>query len=259
MCWQVGLRVLEAQQLNWIRLTISTKLSLSDNGGATPNGAAKLKEEKMKLRILTVIMVFAVLSLFTDSIFAANGDLIVNGNLGVGTAAPAAKAEIGGNLTVDGDLITKGSTSLGGNTTVNGNLFTNGSATVSGQLSVGTQGVKFADGTTQTTANKPNYDSGWVPAPALNSNTIFTHNFGQRAQDVRIWVAQNSDGSGWSFIANGLIYDGGGSYTVTGIGIAQNNLNSINIRVAEQLGFSHDGTTDHTWRSSGYIRVMVWK
>lgn len=128
----------------------------------------------MKLR--TLIVTVAALFVFTGSLYAA-GDLIVNGNLGVGTPTPAAKAEINGSMKVDsdmavqGNLVTNGTTSLGGNTTVNGSTVVNGNllvstgtttlggstttmtgnAVVNGQLSVGTQGVKFSDGTVLTT------------------------------------------------------------------------------------------------------------
>lgn len=59
----------------------------------------------MKISVLIVAMVLAVLFMSGD-LYAANGDLIVNGNLGVGTgtAMPAGKAEVNGNMIVDGNL-----------------------------------------------------------------------------------------------------------------------------------------------------------
>jgi len=106
--------------------------------------------------------------------------------------------------------------------------------------------------------SNPDYDSGWVASPGLNTNQIFTHNFGQRAKDVRIWIAENNDGSGWSSLSTGLTYAEFGLYTVVGVGVSQNNINDINIRIAEQLGWTHNGTA-HGWRSSGYIRVLAWR
>jgi len=99
----------------------------------------------MKRRVLVVVLVGAISFLFTGVLYAANGDLIVNGNLGVGTTTPAAKAEVNGNmivggtLTVQGNLVTNGSTTLGGSTTtMTGNAIVNGNSIVNGNLGVGT-------------------------------------------------------------------------------------------------------------------------
>jgi hypothetical protein len=82
--------------------------------GASFLGAFKL-EERMNFRLLMgTVAVLAVTVLFTGLIYAANGDLIVNGNLGVGTTTPAAKAEINGNLKVDGITTVNGNLNVGG-------------------------------------------------------------------------------------------------------------------------------------------------
>jgi hypothetical protein len=85
-----------------------------------------LKEETMKLKVLMVAVVLAILFFITGIASAANGDLIVNGNLGdgsskpegkagakgvrisdtihgVGTTSPGEKTEISGKMGVDGD------------------------------------------------------------------------------------------------------------------------------------------------------------
>jgi hypothetical protein len=80
----------------------------------------------MRQRIL-IAMLAPVIFLFTGIVYAGNGDLIVNGNLGVGTSTPGAKAEVNGNLKVDGTITTSGA---------NGNLTVNGSSTVSGSSTV---------------------------------------------------------------------------------------------------------------------------
>ena len=54
----------------------------------------------MKLKVLMVAVVLSIIFLFSGILYAANGDLIVNGNLGVGTSSPASKAEVNGNLKV---------------------------------------------------------------------------------------------------------------------------------------------------------------
>lgn len=68
----------------------------------------------------TMVLLISVFCIQVHT-YAANGDLIVNGNLSVGTNTPTAKAEIKGNMIVDG------------------NTTTNGSAVVNGSLGVGTE------------------------------------------------------------------------------------------------------------------------
>ena len=92
----------------------------------------------MNLRVLMVAIVFAVLFLITGILHAGNGDLIVNGNLGVGTGttAPTEKAEIKGNMKVDGTITSGGHT-------VNGNLCVGGNCTNSLHVSGGLYGYCF--------------------------------------------------------------------------------------------------------------------
>lgn len=78
----------------------------------------------MKLKIGT-IAVAVVVAMFASGVCFAAGDLIVNGNLGVGTPNPAAKAEINGDMMV------------------------------SGQISVGSTGIKFSDNSVQSSAAGP--------------------------------------------------------------------------------------------------------
>lgn len=61
----------------------------------------------MKLKALMVVLVLAVISFMTGIVYAADGDLIVNGKLGVGTT-PTEKTEINGNLKVSGNLAVSG-------------------------------------------------------------------------------------------------------------------------------------------------------
>jgi hypothetical protein len=51
-----------------------------------------------------ILILVVGLLLLGANVYAASGDLIVNGNLGVGTSTPSQKAEINGNLKVDGSL-----------------------------------------------------------------------------------------------------------------------------------------------------------
>jgi microcystin-dependent protein len=92
----------------------------------------------MKLRAL-IMAASAVLLFNAGILYAANGDLIVNGNLGVGTSAPASKAEVNGNMVVDGNL------GVGTSTPAQ-------KLSVAGTIQSTTGGVMFPDGSTQTTA-----------------------------------------------------------------------------------------------------------
>ena len=91
----------------------------------------------MKLRVLKVSVIFAMLFLITGIVYAANGDLIVNGNLGVGTSTPAEKAQINGNMIVDGNLGV-GTTTPQEKADVNGNMAVSGNMNVNGNIGVGT-------------------------------------------------------------------------------------------------------------------------
>ncbi len=105
----------------------------------------------MKISVLMVMVVLAVLVLTTENIYAAPGDLIVYGNFGVGTGtAPTPRAEINGNLKVNGTVTSNGET-VTGNSTVNGklsvgtnssqtNLAVVGNANISGTISGATYG-----------------------------------------------------------------------------------------------------------------------
>jgi hypothetical protein len=99
----------------------------------------------MKLIVLIVAVVVAVLFLVIGNGYAANGDLIVNGNLGVGTTTPQGKVEVNGNMIVDGNLGVGTTTpsekaEVNGNLKVNGNLCVGGNCTNSLQVSGGLYG-----------------------------------------------------------------------------------------------------------------------
>lgn len=100
---------------------------------------SQFEEETMKIRLLMGTVALAVTFLFTGLLYAANGDLIVNGNLGVGTSTPAGKAEINGSMIVDGN-VGIGTSSPGQALTVNGVI----------QSTTG--GIMFPDGSVQTGA-----------------------------------------------------------------------------------------------------------
>lgn len=93
-----------------------------------------------------IVLLMAMFFLFGVNAYAANGDLIVNGSLGVGTSTPAEKAEINGNMVVNGTL------------------------------SVGSGGVKYPDGSIQTSATKLVWDytvpaaTTSVTSPSLDGN-----------------------------------------------------------------------------------------
>ncbi len=68
----------------------------------------------MKRRILAVAIMLSVM-LWGINIYAADGDLIVNGNVGVGTTTPTTKLDVNGDI--------KGTNiNAGGNVTVSGNV-----------------------------------------------------------------------------------------------------------------------------------------
>lgn len=94
----------------------------------------------MKQGIL-IATLYAVNLLITGIVHAGNGDLIVQGSLGVGTQ-PSTKAEVNGNLKVNGTITSTGATISSTGTTINGTISSkgetvNGNSSVTGTLSVG--------------------------------------------------------------------------------------------------------------------------
>lgn len=83
----------------------------------------------MKLRALMVALIGVAVFVISTTIYAANGNLIVNGNLGVGTSPPRERLDVNGNVIVNGN-VNAGTVSAG---TVNA-----GSAVVDGNLGIGT-------------------------------------------------------------------------------------------------------------------------
>ncbi|KUG22534.1 phage tail fiber [hydrocarbon metagenome] len=93
----------------------------------------------MKKSILLALIISLILISF--NVFAADGDLIVNGKVGIGTGTtpPAQKLDVKGNAVVSGNVGI-------GTTTPAQKL------SVAGTIESTSGGIKFPDGTTQTTA-----------------------------------------------------------------------------------------------------------
>lgn len=97
----------------------------------------------MKLRGWIKNLIIGIFFISTGNLYAANGDLIVNGNLGVGTATPAGKAEVNGNMIVDGNLgvgttAPTGKAEINGTAVIDGDTTMKGNATINGNVGVGT-------------------------------------------------------------------------------------------------------------------------
>ena len=122
-----------------------------------------------------------------DSTGAEKVAILDNGNVGLGTTAPSATLQISGTL------------KLG--TTHQGDIFyDNGTSIV--RLIPGTSG-QFLQ--TLGAASNPQwatvfkvYDSGWF-AITNNNSYVKTHNLGTTKCLIKVYVAQNSDGSGWCY------------------------------------------------------------
>ena len=82
----------------------------------------------MKRRMLAVVIMLGIM-LWGFNIYAANGDLIVNGKIGVGTSAPKTKLDVNGDVKVGSTTTTCNSTTEGSihyNSTIKMMEFCNG-------------------------------------------------------------------------------------------------------------------------------------
>ncbi len=115
----------------------------------------------MKIKIMAVMI---GLALIATSAFAADGDLIVNGKLGVGTTAPAAKVDVNGEVKIGNTGLACSSTTAGATRYSSGRLeYCNGTIwgpvndntiplAIAGNYIVSVnQSIKYVNNTTWTT------------------------------------------------------------------------------------------------------------
>lgn len=132
---------------------------------------------------------------------------------------------------------------------------------VAGTIESTSGGVKFPDGTTQTTASSsgtpaPDYDSGWISPPAAGGTTVLTHNLGVTTfKNVSITGSNGSGGGAESWVV-GVTSSGTGSYG-----------NSIQVKDNSSVWLSSNSNgpmfvygSGQTWTGAAtYVRVRIWK
>ncbi len=104
----------------------------------------------------------------------------------------------------------------------------------------------------------PDYDSGWVSisTTAANRDKLFVHNFGQVPSLVNVYIAQNSDGSGWLVVGLGQHrYNYANS---AGIYHLSENFALIKGGAGCQAQFV-DSSGAGICPTSGYVRFMAWR
>ena len=134
--------------------------------------------------------------------------------------------------------------------------------TVTGTIESTSGGIKFPDGTTQTTAAAPatalrTYDSGWF-AIAQSTTYTKTHNLGTTKILSTLYYSESSDGSGDVVpLATGYL----ANYSLSSqnyINIADMDTTTIAIRTAPNNLVDYidkNGTIQS--RTSGYLRVLL--
>lgn len=135
-----------------------------------------------------------------------------------------------------------------------------GNVWIRGQVNP-TNGVKFGDGTVQTTApSTPDYDSGWIAAnTTTNQNVLINHNLGVYPSRYQIWFSPTAAPGAWI-------------YPMTPFNTGRNSKWAMpEVRESTtqmQLGMYSGGylyawydPVAGTWSAwtTGYIRVMMWK
>ena len=150
--------------------------------------------------------------------YTSTGNVLLahgGGNVGIGITAPTAKLHIGGTA--------------------------------------GTDGIRFPDGTLQTTAaSLKSYDSGWFAVSAYNTYTV-THNLGTTKLLATVWFAQYSDGSGWC-VVQGAQGTPDGRYHCMIVALSST---TATIRAAQFLAVFYTSSGTIVAPTSGYCRVIL--
>ena len=130
--------------------------------------------------------------------------------------------------------------------------------TVTGTIESTSGGIKFPDGTTQTTAAAPaatlkTYDSGWF-AIADNSAYTKTHNLGTSKVLISLYGATDASGSNMNLLGDIREYGGG----FNGVTVSNIAINSVDVRVATNTSAPQTRIWNgSSWVYPTYARIVV--
>lgn len=139
------------------------------------------------------------------------------GPVGIGSSTPASRLYVsGGSYPVGGGLANQSAYALGAQSiAADASIYSYGKICAgnsagncegSGGVVISGTGIKFPDGTSQSTSSRPiKYDSGWF---AANTATQYARNHGLGAVPdiVQVWYSDTADGSGDVSMIGGTNY-----------------------------------------------------
>jgi hypothetical protein len=187
------------------------------------------------------------------------------GPVGIGSSAPAAQLYVsGGSYPVAGGLANQTAYALGAQSiAADASIYSygkicagnsSGNCEGSGGVVISGTGIKFPDGSSQTTSSRPTkYDSGWFAANTA-TQYVRNHGLGSVPDIVQVWYSDTADGSG------DVSMIGSTNYAAATTTI--NDVDSTSVRIHSgsiAITYYYSSASVYKAPTTGYIKIVAIK